>query len=119
MNDRPALQRALLRRVLRKQIHQDQTTKKQIELVLDDGPLFETTYETVMELATEFGRATGIFSVSINSTGQPVASNLFKLLQWFLANGPELVKIIEQVMDLFGSVSVTAHLVAQECQHGV
>ena len=115
MNDKPRVQRALLRRALRKQMkHEDQATVQMLQLALDDEAMFETTYESSMSQAQKFCQSTGSFSISISRNGQPEADNLLKLLQWFITNGPQLIEIIQQIIGLFGSISVATQLCEDE-----
>ncbi len=114
MNDRPRIQRALLRRALRKQMRRgDAQNVELIQLALDDVAVFETVYESSMGEARRFGVTSGAFNVS-EKDGQLLVDNLLKLLQWFVTNGPMLIEIIEQVIGLFGSVEVTRELCEDE-----
>ncbi len=106
MNDRPRIQRALLRRALRKQIRQSTTEElTMLELTLDDEVLFETAYETSMVAAQKFGTTSGTFSVTFFQA-EPIVDNLLKLLQWFITQAPALIEMIEQLIGLFGNVAV-------------
>lgn len=117
MKERPRIQRALLRRALRKQLRrtdEESNDARLISLALDDETVFETCYETAMEDARFFGESSGALSVSINADGEPIVDSLLKLLQWFTSNGPQLLALIEQIIGLFGSVQSAVQIFKDE-----
>lgn len=109
MKNRPIIQRRLLRRVMRKQMHQsNENQRDMIRVALVDDAIFETLYEEAMIGASEYATRTSDFSMATADDGSPVVDNLLKLLNWFLDNGPELVRMIELIVGLFGSVSIAS-----------
>lgn len=111
MLDRPRIQRALLQRAMQRQMRDGSAeTRKMIQLTLDDEALFETVYESAMAEASRFGQSSGAFRISLLTDGTPVVDNLLKLLQWFIANGPLLIEIIQTIISLFGSTSAAAEI---------
>lgn len=104
MRDRPRMQRCLARRSLRKQLsHSDEQRSALIRLALADEAVFETFYEQAMSNAGQYAIATGEFNVSTATDGTLVVDNLLKLLTWFLENGVELIRIIELIVEMFGT----------------
>lgn len=119
MKDRPRIQRALLRRALRKLMRNqvrngDGDDTQLIGLALDDEAVFETFYELAMQDAKFFGESTGALSVSTNAAGEPIVDNLLKLLQWFVTNGPQLIALIEKIVGMFGSIQTAVELYSDE-----
>ena len=106
MRDRPIIQRRLLRRVLRRQIHSAADDQRDsIRVALADEAIFETFYEETMIRVSEHANRTSEFSVTAAEDGSPVVDNLLKLLTWFIDNGPELIGMIELIIGLFGGAA--------------
>lgn len=98
------MQRCLVRRTLRKQLsHSSEERRTLIHIALADEAVFETFYEQAMRNASHHAIATGDFNVSIAADGSSVVDNLLKLLAYFQENGLELIRIIEQIVDMFGT----------------
>ena len=109
MKDRPLIQRGLYRRALRR--HKGSVSiqqKEMIQAVLSDKSLFEMVYEQAMQKVEVYAKNSGEFSVAEADDGSPVVDNLLKLLTWFLDNGPELVRMIELIIGLFGGMNAVA-----------
>ena len=115
MRERERVQRALLRRALRKHLRRAATHEsKLIQLTLDDEAVFETVYETAMQNAGQFGETTGAFTITHDRIHGHIVDNLLKLLQWFISNGPQLIEIIRIIVELFGGLRVTTDLCEAE-----
>ncbi len=117
MKERPRIQRALLRRVLRKQLRrmdEESHDARLISLALDDETVFETCYESAMEDARYFGESSGVLTVSTDANGEPIVDSLLKLLQWFVTNGPQLLALIEKIIGLFGNVQTAVQIFQDE-----
>ena len=109
MRDRPLIQRSLCRRAMRKQLARaTENQREMIRVALADRAIFETLYEQAMSSAAQHALTSGDFVVSLNQEGSPVVDNLLKLLSWFIENGPELVRMIELIVGLFGSATAAA-----------
>ncbi len=107
MKSRPQIQRALLRRAIRKHKRTASSSHQALLLIaLQDDAIFETVYQRSMEEARTFGHSTGVMMVAHDVNGAPIVDSLMKLLQWFLVNGPTLIEIVKQIAELFGSVQV-------------
>ena len=117
MKERPRIQRALLRRALRKQLRrmdEESHDARLISLALDDETVFETCYESAMEDARYFGESSGVLTVSTDANGEPIVDSLLKLLQWFVTNGPQLLALIEKIIGLFGNVQTAVQIFQDE-----
>ncbi len=109
MRDRPLIQRSLCRRAIRRQMSSaTESQRDSMRVVLADRAMFETVYEEAMNGVGEYARRTGEFEVSVAEDGSLIVDNLLKLLTWFLDNGPELVRMIELIIGLFGSATSAA-----------
>lgn len=118
MKDRNLIQRALLRRSLRKQLRQATAINaRQIQLALDDEAVFETLYEAAMLNAKQYGNSTGQFAVNNRDDGSPMVDNLLKLLQWFVDNGPMLLEIIRLISGMFGTINAAIEVCESETMY--
>ena len=115
MRNRPCIQKRLFRHALRKQISRaSQNERDMIQVSLADEAVFATVYEEAMNRASYVASAQGQFTISINDEGAPVVDNLLKLFTWFVENGPELIRIIELAVGLFGSANAAAIICEME-----
>jgi hypothetical protein len=113
--ERPGIQRLLLRRALRKQFaNATQDERDLIQIALRDDAIFEPFYEQLMHDAKSIASSTGKFSIAATNDGEPVVDNLLELLRWFLDNGPELMKLIEMIVGLFGGAATATIFWADE-----
>lgn len=109
MRDRPLIQRRLCRRSIRRQMSSaTENQRDSIRVALADQAIFETVYEEAMNHASLHAQRTDDFHVSIAEDGSPIVDNLLKLLEWFVENGPELVRMIELIIGLFGNAATAA-----------
>lgn len=109
MRERPLIQRSLCRRAIRRQMSfATESQRDSIRIALADRAIFETLYEEAMKSVSVYARRTGDFNVSSAEDGSPIVDNLLKLLTWFLDNGPELVRMIELIIGLFGNATAAA-----------
>jgi len=103
MRDRPLIQRRLLRRAIRSEMRSERADRRRaIRDALADDAIFEAFYEEAMDFASVHAMRTSEFSISTAEDGSPIVDSLLKLLTWFLENGPELVRMIELIIGLFG-----------------
>jgi len=109
MKDRPFIQRSLLRRSLRKQLLKVNGAQRDLVIVtLRDKAIFETFYEQAMLEAAQAAMASGEFSLTMSADGSPMVDNLLKLLNWFVENGPQLIRLIETILGVFGDADTAA-----------
>lgn len=109
MRDRPLIQRRLCRRAIRRQMSSaTEIQRDSIRVALADQAIFETVYEQAMNQASIDAQRTDAFVISQTEDGSPIVDNLLKLLEWFVENGPELVRMIELVIGLFGNATAAA-----------
>jgi len=109
MRQRPLIQKRLLRRALRRHANSATDMQRQmIRIALVDETIFATVYEEAMNNAMDHANRTNDFSVSVTEDGSKVVDNLLKLLTWFLDNGPELVRMIELIIGLFGGAAIAS-----------
>jgi len=115
MNERKLVQRGLMRRALRKEMRRaEPDDSRLIQFALDDRTVFETCYCTSMQQAQLFGEGTGAFQIVQAKDGARIVDNLLELFQWFITNGPTLIAIIRQIIELFGSVSAAIEICESE-----
>jgi len=104
MKNRPFVQRSLLRRAVRKQIVSANPDRRGlIRWTLENREIFEVFYEQAINAAANSASSTGEFTIARTANGQAIADNLLKLFSWFVENGPELIRLIERIAELFGS----------------